>query len=166
MISNALAESGRLTKPVSTRDLIGPAALNGRLEIWKSVIQYIKNKPKILLLGNSVVDPMAEIRNTYGLGAAHCHCVYLQILLESGVSGLCIRLLFFGCTGRCIWRILKDPAKPLWIKILPGIVVSILIGDLTECFSWLRSDIIPVVPAIYLVMGLLNKYGHEDKVPI
>ena len=153
LIPKALAESSNEVQQsaVSTRGFEGDRVLNGRAELWTMVIDYIEEHPLILLIGESKISPLKGL-NYY---KAHCHSIYLQILLENGIPGLLLFLAFIGYTLIHAIRAIRDPEQPLWIRLLPAIPVSLWVGDLAENFTWLRSSQCPMPAILCIAAGIL-----------
>lgn len=106
-------------------------SLAGRDLIWKGISKYIKKYPITLILGLSADGSAAASvhRND------HVHNILLQHLLEGGIPGLLLYLimlvyfLFHAC------RLWKRWYLPLWQRILPLPVLSILLLEMAECLS-------------------------------
>ena len=153
IISRAMAENTNDVQQsaVSTRGFEGDRVLNGRAELWTMVIDYIKEHPLILLVGESKISPLKGL-NYY---KAHCHSIYLQIILENGIPGILLFLAFIGYTMIHAIRVIRDPEQPLWIRLLPAIPVSLWVGDLAENFTWLRSSQCPMPAILCIAAGIL-----------
>ena len=150
LIPTAYAEASG-TVGIATRGFTGPNVLDGRAELWNKIIEHIKQKPMILLFGESKLAPLRAFEDYY----AHCHCLYLQILLESGIPGLLLIILFILYTLIHAVRAICTPGLPLWIRLLPAIPVSLWVGDLAENFTWLRSSQCPMGAIALIAAGIL-----------
>ena len=152
LISSALAERPKVGwTVVEQRGFSGDNVLNGRLDIWKSIIGYIRENPLTLLTGRSKVMPLQGVNAEY----AHCHCLALQILLESGLPGLLMVLVFVFYTLKNSYRILRSEDLPLWLRMLPAVPVSLWIVESVETFTWLRSSHCPMVSVLFVSAGIL-----------
>ena len=84
------AYAGEVEKTaVSSRGFSGHV-LTGRAELWEKIFEYFRQNPIALLIGESKLSPL-HIVNNY---KAHCHSIFIQVLLESGIPGLLLFLSF------------------------------------------------------------------------
>lgn len=152
MIARAYAEEVKTntSSVVSTRGF-GGHILSGRMELWSSVIQHIRQNPKVLIIGESKLAPLRSFDNFY----AHCHCLYLQVLLESGIPGLLLFLSFIIYTLYHAIRVIRTPNLPLWIRLLPALPISLWVGDIAETFTWLRSSQCPMGAIAIISAGII-----------
>lgn len=159
LFPNALAEEATRTD-VTTRGFTGNSVLSGRAELWTEIIQHIYQNKSILLKGIAKQAPLAQIDVFFG----HCHCLYLQILLESGIPGLLLVLAFIVYTAINAFRAITNPELPLWLRMLPSVFVSMVVADLAECFLWLRSTQAPMSAVFFISAGILNTLTpHKHK---
>ena len=149
LIPRAYAEEVEKTA-VSSRGFSGHV-LTGRAELWEQIFDYLKQNPIALLIGESKLSPL-HIVNNY---KAHCHSIYIQVLLESGIPGLLLFLAFIIYTLIHAIRVILDSEQPLWIRLLPAIPVSLWVGDLAENFTWLRSSQCPMPAILCIAAGIL-----------
>lgn len=149
IISRAYAEEVEKTI-VSTRGF-GGHILSGRTELWASVIEHIKQNPIALLIGESKLAPLRSFDDFY----AHCHCLYLQVLLESGIPGLLLYLSFIIYTIVQAIKVIRTPGLPLWIRLLPALPISLWVGDIAETFTWLRSSQCPMGAIAIISAGII-----------
>lgn len=147
---------------VISRGFSGSDVLSGRIEVWKSIWHYVSAEPGRLLFGVSVYNPMSGPNQLSGSVMGHCHNMFLQILLESGLIGLLLILAFGLYTARNAWRIINSKTLPLWPRLIPAIVVSVLVGDLAECFGWFAEWKGPVLPFLFLTCGIINAIGGRE----
>ena len=150
LISTAYAEGTDATGIV-TRGFGGSDILTGRTELWGKIFEHFKENPIALLIGESKLSPL-HIVNNY---KAHCHSIFIQVLLESGIPGLLLFLSFIVYTLIHAIRAIIDPEQPLWIRLLPAIPVSLWVGDLAENFTWLRSSQCPMPAILCITAGIL-----------
>ena len=144
---------------ISSRGFDGEDMMNGRLDIWSGILNQIRQNPKILLTGTSKISPMRNVSITL----AHCHNIYLQILLESGLPGLFLVLSFIVIILVKTVRVLRDPIIPLWIKLLPALIISLLVGDVAECYTWLRSSHCFMNAVLFISAGILSAQSPFHK---
>ena len=151
IIKQAIAE-GSEKIDVSARGFEGVSVLTGRTELWSRTIDYIKHHKVLLLTGESKISPLGGFDNYFG----HCHSIYLQVLLESGVVGLLLLVLFIiYLISNAFWVVLMREMPP-WVCLLPAIPISLWVGDLAECFTWLRSSHCPMAAVLFISAGILS----------
>lgn len=125
--------------------------LSGRYELWSDVLNHIRSHPLILLIGESKLAPTRGFNNFF----AHCHCIYLQVLLESGIPGLLLLLSFILYTFIHSIRAVKSRTIPLWIALLTALPISLWVGDIVETFTWLRSSQCPMGAILFIAAGII-----------
>lgn len=151
VIPRALAEEAKKTD-VASRGFTGDRILTGRSELWTKIINYINQNKYILLTGTTKHAPLIAFDDFHG----HCHCLYLQVLLESGIPGLLLVLAFIVYTAINAIRAVTNPELPLWIRLLSVICIALPIADIVECFLWLRASQGPMVAVYFITAGILN----------
>lgn len=159
-ISKAFAESV-FKMPMSNRGFFGNNMLSDRPEIWNAVLTTIRSNPQILLAGSSIYHPMDIVNHSGLLGftASHCHCMPLMILLENGIPGfLLIGYIVVLAISRCIhgFFVLYKQEETVAIPI----ILSVFVGELVECFTWLRSGQCPTLPFLFITLGIIL-YQHK-----
>ena len=137
---------------VEQRSLIGDSGLNGRMTVWSAVFDFMKQDPVRFLIGQSKHQPLRGVIEGY----SHCHCLLLQILLESGVPGVVLALGFIVMTRIQSVRVIRDPEQPCWIRLLPAIIVALLALDMVESFVWLRSSQCFMNAVFFLSAGIIH----------
>ena len=150
IIPRAYAEETVKTS-VATRGFTGSRVLTGRAELWEEVIEHIRQNPIILLTGESKLAPLRKFDNYY----AHTHCLYLQVLLESGIPGLLLFLSFILYTLINAMWIIRIPETPRWLRLLPALPISLWVGDIAETFTWLRSSQCPMGAVALISSGII-----------
>ena len=163
IISSARAEEFEKEeeKTITTRALTN---LSGRDEIWRNVIQYLKENPKILILGESVYNPIANVNQRFSQEVGHCHNIALQIILESGIVGFLIILSFGIYTAVNAFRILNSRTFPLWIRLVPAVAATVLVGDLAECFTWFQNLQSLALPFLFIAAGIINNAKYIEHI--
>lgn len=156
VIPTALAEEIE-NAILANRGFSGSDVLNGRTELWTSVINYIKGNRILLLTGASKQAPTRGFNKVF----SHCHCLYLQLLLETGIPGLLLFLTFIVYTMINSIRIIRTSKLPLWIRLLPALPAALWTADIVECFTWLRSSQCPMVTVLLISAGILSAYAPE-----
>lgn len=130
--------------------------LSGRAELWERAVNYIKENPLVLLYGNSKNAPLRGYDAEY----SHNHSLYLQVLIESGIAGLLCVLFFLGYSIIQSIKLIKDDS-PLWIVLLVSMIVSLCVGDIAECFLWLRSSQCPMSAVLFISAGIVSSKGEK-----
>ena len=137
LFSNAFAEGTATLPPVLERNFGFSSNLdfffNGRLVLWKNVLQVITSNAKSLLIGQSVYDPIklvGELRVSQGLDYMyHSHNTLIQNFLELGIPGLLLYLSFIFVTIFHAVRIIRNRELPFWQRIIPiGAIICIAEG--------------------------------------
>ena len=137
--------------------------LTQRQFAWQAVYRYIRQHPETLLYGASVVMPMAEVNPLADIENAawdHAHNMYIQILLECGIPGIILLVLFLYSLARAALRLFFSKDKPLWQRALPMIPICILISELAECMTMLVYNL-PALAFLMLFSGLVLKFAEE-----
>lgn len=139
--------------------------LNGRTKIWKQVLRFLKDHPRILVIGRSVSEPMKDtgIVRDNNILAEHCHNMFLQTVMESGIPGLLLMLAFMLCTGRRAVRVVTDDSLPLLLKLVPAAACSIWIGELVECIVRISNYRVPNPALLMLYAGVVCSLGRKGK---
>ena len=166
LLPRALAEeTGEAAKTVmSNRGYTGSDLFTSRPMIWKAALTYISENPLLLLTGASILNPMAGVNAVPSLTfmAAHCHCMPLMIILENGIPGLLIVIAFLVLTAVRSFQLVNGN-RPTAQKIFPALVISILAGELIECFTWLRSGTSPVLPFLFVFVGIIHSFSTVSR---
>ncbi len=171
LTSHALAEETDTFQSLAQRGVLQIASIDdvssGRLSIWSKILRLGFPSFSDVLWGQSVYQPMniinVGVSNRYGV-ISHCHNLWLQTLLESGLSGLLLLLSLQGYFLVCAFRLMKNRALPFWQRILPVPTILILIGELFEHTTGL-AFCFPQLTFLYLFMGLTIALGAKAKSP-
>ena len=134
------------------RGFSGENIFSGRISLWREVIHCFKQRPILFFVGESKYQPIRIFSDYY----AHCHCLYLQILLESGIPGILMILYFIIHTGRAGIRLIKKKGYPNWTAFLLAVTFSFWLGDIAECFIWLRASQCPMIAVEFIFAGILT----------
>ena len=119
------------TEPLASRFEVWDARTTGRLTLFMSALQALREHPRILLLGqasSTVMDEINRIQNDKLTNTkAHCHNFMLQTLMLTGLPGLLLALAFCALLVICAFRALLDPGCPLseillWLPLLCTLV--------------------------------------------
>ncbi len=155
MIPRAYAETAEVI-PMSNRGFLGDNVLTDRQSTWNAVLQIIGKNPMLLLTGTSIHNPMAII-NESGLvpyQMAHCHNMPLMILLENGIPGLLLAGAFLAIVIRKAYGLLNNSENPWQTKLIP-IIIAICVGELVECFVWIRTGQVPTLSFFIVAAGII-----------
>lgn len=164
LIPRAFAEEAKAKAAVSNRGYSGDNLLTSRPEIWRAAIDVLEHNPLLLLWGTSIRNSMVLVNASKYLTffASHCHCLPLMILLENGIPGLLLVGAFLvKIIVASVRLVLKANNKR---DILPvPFIVSILLGELIECFLWLRTGQCPTLPFFFVAAGIILTTGQKEK---
>ena len=164
LVARAMAESAGVEIAERGLDLGNlEGALNSRPLVWRTALRVLSENKKLWLTGTSVHSPMTGINAYLGwwTPAAHCHNTLIQVLLESGLPGLLLILLFVLLLTVRAFRLVVSTDKPLWRKLAVAVMVSLWLGEMVECFLWLHADNAPMLPAAFVVMGIVSTSGKR-----
>ncbi len=134
---------------------------SGRLGLWADILKHMTGDFTTLMIGESKLMPLQSIHPEF----AHCHCLYVQVFLESGLPGLLLVCLFIASLAKNSIGLLNKTGIALWIKLLPLLPVSLLIGDIFENFIWLRTGQCPMIAALFITAGIISGQttaGHKE----
>lgn len=157
VISHAQAEETAGTI-LSNRGFIGDDPLNQRPATWNAVLNVLQANPGYLLCGTSILNPMEPVNASpwVTLQVAHTHCMPLMILLENGIPGLLLMGVFRTLIAKRTIPQIKKTGFTLE-KAAIAAALSIMAGELIECFTWLHSGQIPTMPFFFITLGILAK---------
>lgn len=147
------------------RGYIPGNVLSGRQDIWLQVIDYLRLHPGTLLTGRSISDPMK------GTGimridseTEHCHNGLLQTLMESGIPGAVLMIGFMTFTGICACRMVRRRGGTMIFRLLPAAVLSVWIGETTECIVRMSNSRVPNLPILMLFAGVICALGSKNSI--
>lgn len=152
-------EADNAGKSLAQRGFHTVDIFSGRIELWESIWRHLTGSLKILLFGESKVGPLLSIGSDY----AHCHCLYIQILLESGLIGILLIIAFIFYVLIYSFKAIEQKSNPVWVKLLPAVCLSLLAGDTVECFMWLRSSQCPMNAVFFIAAGMLYFRTDHNK---
>lgn len=155
LFSHANAETIQ-DNQIQSRGFNGDRVLSGRKELWAEIIDYMWKHPLLLLTGESKINPLRNIRRYHWYGYGHSHNIIIQIFIESGLPGLFILLLFGLYSLKKITRVIRNADNERWIRLLPGILIYLFVGEMTECFIWFRSAQCPMSTTLFLIISILT----------
>ena len=165
LLSSALAEEAAPTPaPIKHRGFLDYENINkllsGRLATWEKCFAHIRENPVILVSGLSVNGDVRPVINQ----KAHTHNILLQTLMEGGVPGLLLFLAVLVCFAVHAVRLFRRAELPLWQRMLPVPVLSILVMEMTECLSHFSFGHVPMT-FFWFFIGCTAAVGHSLKSP-
>lgn len=130
------------------------SSLSGRTWLWSCVLQALKDNGKMLLVGSSPFDYL-EILYTYGFPdyQAHAHSIYLQVVLEWGMPGLILMVVFLVLFAISALRLIFNDRLAFWQRFAPAPAIALLAVELVDCFMRLSDENV-ALQAGFLFMGL------------
>ncbi len=158
VIPSAVAEEAAGTAvKLNTREFVLDRGLNGfltdRIRIWEKSMKAMKDRPVLLLTGQSVyrfMDPLRE----YGLKSKyHLHSTFVQTLWENGIPGLLLFVSFFGAFAVNAFRLITDRSAPQWMRLIPLPAALCWIADFMDCTGYCNFGK-PAMTILYFFTGL------------
>ena len=137
--------------------------LNGRTKIWKQVVRFLAEHRRVLLIGRSVAEPMKDtgIVRDEVIPAEHCHNMFLQMVMESGIPGLLLLLAFILCTVASSVRTAAAVELPLLLRLVPAAVCAVWVGELVECIVRMANYEVPNLAMLMLYAGITCALGKR-----
>lgn len=74
-------------------------SLSGRVPLWEKVMVWIREKP-LLGYGKLSSDATEQM-----VGQVNCHNIFLQVVMDTGLAGLAVYVVFLGLLIRPLWRV-------------------------------------------------------------
>jgi O-antigen ligase len=114
-----------------------------RTDIWSASVTAIDDSPWIGYGWNGVwiepnVEPTAGLNREIGFEAGHAHNAVLEMLLEGGVVGLTLYLVFFGSVGLAAWRAMRThPDIARWALLILACQVVVGVSEVTLFHGWI-----------------------------
>ena len=133
-------------------------SLTERIGLWKEIIQFFTHNPVSFFIGESKILPLRNISDQFG----HTHCLYIQIFLESGIIGLLLFFSFIVTIAIAFFKCVSRGSHKTVLCLLPVLLLSLLIGDLADCFLWLRSSQCIMVTVFFIITGMIS--GNYDAI--
>lgn len=166
-----LAEGAEWLDPLGTVDSVQQRPLQfdshlftERQYIWDAVIRYYQEHPSDLLFGLGLVNPLEQVMVYLEADYEylHTHSIYLQVLMEYGLVGVALMLLFLWRLASASLRLFFAKDRPLWQCALPVLPVMALVTDLMECFLLLNCNY-PALSFTMLFAGLTLYMAPGDR---
>ena len=139
---------------------VGVYGISGRERGYRIAFRLLKEKPYLLLTGTSVPLVMEYINKTEYLGFDHIHCLPLQILLETGIWGLALFVIFLVFLVKAVWKLFFATEQPFWMNIIYLPTVCMLIIEIVECITRLEKGLQAAVPAMFFAGITLHLSKH------
>ena len=139
----------------------GLGTFSMRTEIWQSGIEYLKQNPRTLLLGNTDGQVARIPKRTLDREIYHMHNTYLELLLQTGIPGV---ILYAVVLVSMLWYAAKQffcAKTPAWRRVLAAAPVVMLICTLMEIYpsvSGHASDMMMLT-----LMGAVIGYGRTQE---
>lgn len=139
----------------SNRGYLYDDLMTGRTDIWRATLTFLIGNPKYLLVGKSIINPMEAVNSQECLSfsAGHCHNIFLQTLLETGVPGLLILCAAIFKAGKYAVRTSVNKEAPLWQRAFLALIAVIGIGELAECLTGLYFPYLPFLSFLCIAAG-------------
>jgi len=133
-------------------------AEDARLALWPAVVEHIEERP---LVGygfgrGQLRQPLyAQFDNRL---LWHAHNLFLETMVQLGLTGLLLLLILLGSTVREGWRLARSSdalATACGIALL-GVVAGMLIRNMTDML-WVRHNAL----VYWAVLGVLLAWGYR-----
>lgn len=162
------AEDSALTL-AEERNLFHQDGLSGRPIVWKAALDVLRGRPYLLLTGTSIPEVMEYVLPVTAEATTevydHVHCMYLQILLETGLPGLGLALAMVFMLLKRTWRLIRSGDN---LAMLPLPALGLLLYETVDCVTRLNKGLacMPVLMLFLgLTMGLTDGEGEDGTCP-
>jgi O-antigen ligase len=114
-----------------------------RTDIWSASVDAIGDSPWIGYGWNGVwiepnVEPTVSINREIGFEAGHAHNAVIEMLLQGGIIGLTLYLVFFGSVALAAWRGLRThPDIAKWALLILTCQIVVGISEVTLFHGWI-----------------------------
>jgi len=139
----------------------GLGTFSMRTEIWQSGLDYLKQKPSTLLLGNTD-GQVAQIPNrALDREIYHMHNTYLEMLLQTGIPGLA---LFVFVLVSMLWHAARQffcSQTPPWRRVLAAAPVVMLVCTLMEIYPSVSGHASDMM--MFTLIGAVIGYGRTKE---
>jgi O-antigen ligase len=114
-----------------------------RTDIWSASVTAIAERPIHGYGWNGVwierdVEPTVTLNRDIGFEAGHAHNAVIEMLLQGGIIGLALYLVFFGSVVVAGWRALRThPDLGRWVLLF--LVAQVVVGfsEVTLYYGWI-----------------------------
>lgn len=169
LLKHAMAEDAvKNTVIIDNRNFANAAvfSLTGRLDVWKCLFRILGQDLHTLLYGQSLDYSMEAVnalaRPLVGWDVHHCHNTTLQILYENGFAAMLLYLAFQISFLYHAYKLMTDPERPCWQRMVPIPAIACLIGDLVDITAYFRCGN-PQMVILYLFSGMTIMLAHKNK---
>ena len=136
--------------------------LNGRTWIWLCAFESLQDNPTIKIWGTEYAA--AEISYRLNFGVVNAHNAWVQILMEEGIPGLLLALVYtlvaFWNMWKLVWRKDEDLSK----KIVAMITLCILLASVLEVYIFATGmDSVFSNFVFFLCLGYLIQWNADAK---
>lgn len=148
--------------PVATRELDDTTSVLQRFGIVVYALERLPEEPDVLLRGATpalslelFIDPAAPYN--------HLHNAYLSVLLSYGIPGFLILAVLLIGLFVCLCRLLFSPRSdlPLELRLLPGIVLTILAINFVESMLFTRDFVSEFDVWLAIISGFAVAFSHD-----
>jgi O-antigen ligase len=133
--------------------------------IWNLALEQFKKAPLIGYgrLAMQRTGASRSFMDEFGSPIGHAHCAYIEQLIDNGIVGLLIVLLFYSTLTRKSFSLLQDKKTPLHVAVggvALALVLAQLITSLTSQSFYPRQGVVGMWCAIGL---MLRVYVEKEK---
>lgn len=135
-------------------------SINTHIKIWKSCLDYIKNKPFNLIFGNgSSVETTYNILITYyNINQPHSHNFIIELLIQIGLIGISSMTYIIYLIIKLLRRIKNNKKLITYINIL----LSFIIIGITDFYFVTPKQII----CLFFILGTLEYIVKDEEVSL
>ena len=138
--------------------------LSEREKVYRQVIDLIREKPYLLATGTSVPLVMEYVNKAGARYFEHVHCMPLQILLETGIWGFILMILFLIPFLKAAWKLFFATEEPGWKRLIFLPTICMFCIEMIECILRLSAGLQVAAP-IFLFYGLTISLAKTVKAP-
>ena len=149
-----VVEQGELLQDMKT--------LNSRTLIWGAAIQSLQDNPPIKIWGTEYAS--AEISYRMNAEIVNAHNAWVQILMELGIPGLLLALVYTLVGFWNMWKLVWRPQEDLGKKIVALIALCIMLASILEVYIFtpgMGSTFSNF--AFFLCLGYLVQWNADAK---
>ena len=146
---------------IQKKDFLGKG-LSGRERVYKAAYHLLRQQPSLLLTGTSIPLVMDMVNSIADYGLDHVHCMPLQILLETGITGFLLMLLFLVMLFIAIWRLYFDFRNAFWTRLIFLPSVGMLCVETIECITRLDKGTQAPIP-LMLFAGITLALAFQNQ---
>lgn len=132
--------------------------LNGRTNIWKAILNQIRQDPQLRAVGTEYVDLLIE---RGGYQVAHTHNSWLEVLCRRGTVGLILALVL---TGIAVWdaAVLLWYNADLWKSCIAILELAILACAMLEPYLFADAVSYYIYDFVFMLcLGYLDQWRRQ-----